>query len=271
MDDVARYNKERWEELAKANVIFSRPWLDLHKDTARKMIDPYEIIDKIAGKDVLCLAGGGGQQSAAFALLGAKVTVLDFSETQLKGDRQAASHYKVSMRTVQGDMRDLSVFEKDTFDIVYHAHSIVFIPDIHRVFQEVARVLRTDGLYHLHCHNPSTQGIDEEDWNGDGYPLHLPYVDGAEIKYRDPYWYIESEDGQKRKVKGPKEFRHTLSSIVNHLVRQGFVILGVWEQTGDKSDAKPGTWEHFERIAAPFLTFWAAYRPYVFTKDSVGN
>jgi hypothetical protein len=33
MDDIARYNKERWEELAKANVIFSRPWLDLDKKT----------------------------------------------------------------------------------------------------------------------------------------------------------------------------------------------------------------------------------------------
>ncbi len=160
MDDVARYNEERWEELAKANVIFSRPWLDLDKKTARELIDPQGMIDEITEKDVLCLAAGGGQQSAAFALLGAKVTILDFSETQLERDRQAASHYKVSIRTIQGDMRDLSVFEKDTFDIVYHAHSIVFIPDIHPVFQEVARVLRTDGLYHLHCHNPSTEGID---------------------------------------------------------------------------------------------------------------
>jgi len=75
MDDVAKYNKERWEELAKANVIFSRPWLDLDKKTARKMIDPYGMIDEIAGKDILCLAGGGGQQSAAFALLGAIVTL----------------------------------------------------------------------------------------------------------------------------------------------------------------------------------------------------
>jgi len=268
MDDVARYNKERWEELAKANVIFSRPWLDLDKKTARKMIDPYGMIDEIARKDVLCLAGGGGQQSAVFALLGAKVTVLDFSETQLERDRQVASHYKISVRAVQGDMRDLSAFEKDTFDIVYHAHSIVFIPRVDSVFQEVARVLRADGLYHLHCHNPFTQGIDEEDWNGHGYPLHFPYVDGAEIMPKNPYWEIQSEDGTKKRVRGPREFRHTLSNILNGLIGLGFVILGVWEEIGDKSDAKPGTWQHFETIAAPFLTLWAAYRPYVFTEES---
>ena len=271
MDDVARYNKERWEELAKANVIFSRPWLDLDKKTARQLIDPQGMIDEITEKDVLCLAAGGGQQSAAFALLGAKVTILDFSETQLERDRQAASHYKVSIRTLQGNMRDLSAFEKDAFDIVYHAHSIVFIPEVNSVFQEVARVLRADGLYHLHCHNPFTQGIDEEDWNGHGYPLNLPYTDGAEIMPKNPYWEIQSEDGTNKRVRGPREFRHTLSSILNGLIGQGFVILGVWEETGDESGAKPGTWEHFETIAAPFLTFWAAYRPYVFVKDRLGD
>ena len=271
MDDLAQYNKERWEELAKANVPFSRPWLDLDKRTARKMIDPNGMIDKIASKDVLCLAGGGGQQSAAFALLGAKVIVLDFSETQLQRDQQAASHYRVKVRTVQGDMRDLSAFKKDAFDIVYHAHSVVFIPEIHPVFRKVARVLRTDGLYQLDCHNPFTQGIDEQDWNGHGNPLHLPYVDGAEIIPRDPYWEIQSEDGAKRRVRGPREFRHTLGSILNGLIGLGFVILGVWEETGDKSDAQPGTWQHFETIAAPFLTLWATYRPYVFTRDGVSN
>ena len=41
--------------------------------------------------DVLCLAAGGGQQSVAFALLGANVTVFDLSETQLEHDRLAAA------------------------------------------------------------------------------------------------------------------------------------------------------------------------------------
>jgi len=84
MDDVAKYNKERWEQLTKANVPFSRRWLDLDKKSACKLIDPQGVIGEIAGKDVLCLAGGGGQQSAAFALLGAKVNVLDFSQIQLR-------------------------------------------------------------------------------------------------------------------------------------------------------------------------------------------
>lgn len=62
LDDLARYNKARWEELAKAGVIFSRPKLDLDAGAARKMLDPYGRMDDPIAKEVLCLAGGGGQQ-----------------------------------------------------------------------------------------------------------------------------------------------------------------------------------------------------------------
>lgn len=40
-------------------------------------IYPAGLLADIDGKDVLCLASGGGQQSAVFSLLGAKVTVVD--------------------------------------------------------------------------------------------------------------------------------------------------------------------------------------------------
>ncbi len=59
------------------------PFLDLDVSSARRLLDPDGIMDEVEGKRVLCLASGGGQQSAAFALLGAEVTVFDISETQL--------------------------------------------------------------------------------------------------------------------------------------------------------------------------------------------
>ncbi|MET0647531.1 MAG: class I SAM-dependent methyltransferase [Pyrinomonadaceae bacterium] len=58
---------------------------------------------------MLCLAGGGGRESACFALLGAAVTVFDLSPEQLERDRLAAAHYGTHVETVRGDMRDLSV------------------------------------------------------------------------------------------------------------------------------------------------------------------
>lgn len=261
MDELARYNKERWEELARAGVVFSRPALDLDETSARLMLDPQGVLGEVQGKDVLCLAAGGGQQSAAFGLLGARVTVCDLSETQLERDREAAAHYGLSVRAVQGDMRDLSQFGAGSFDVVWQAHSLKFVPEARRVFGEVARVLRPGGLYRVDCANPFVGGIDERDWNGEAYPLSLPYVDGAETTPADPFWEVWDEDGNCRKVRGPREFRHTLSTVVNGLVERGFLILGLWEELNAQPDAPPGTWEHFKLIVPPAFQIWAALRP----------
>ena len=264
-DEIARYNKERWEALAQAHVPYSRPALDLNADSARQMVDPHGLIGTFKGKDVLCLAGGGGQQTAAFGLLGARVTVLDLSETQLQRDRETAAHYGLSIRAEQGDMRDLSRFVPCSFDVVWHAHSIGFVPDVHSVFDQVGRVLRPGGLYTMSCNNPFSAGLDERDWNGQGYLLKGRYLDG-EIEFADPYWEIGYDDGTSTRVQGPREFRHTLSTLINGMAQRGFILLGVWEDTSSDPNAEPGTWEHMKSIAPPYLEFWACLRPDVLSE-----
>ena len=98
MDDIARYNIDRWKLLGEANALFTRPWLELDAAGARSRVDPAGRLGDLNGKAVLCLASGGGQQSVAFALLGADVTVLDLSEDQLRRDRRAAEHKSVIIR-----------------------------------------------------------------------------------------------------------------------------------------------------------------------------
>jgi SAM-dependent methyltransferase len=261
MDPTTQFNRERWEALAQANVEYSRPMLDLTPTSARELLDPYGVMGPVAGKRVLCLCASGGQQSAAFGLLGADVTVLDFSPTQLQRDRETAAHYGFQVATVEGDMRDLSPFPDAHFDIVWHAHSIVFIPDVTPVFNEVARVLKPGGLYRLSCHNPFVMGLDERDWDGHAYPLSRPYLDGVEVEFADTNWDIGYPDGTSQRVEGPHEFRHTLSTLVNGMAQRGLLILGLWENFSAESNPVPGTWEHFKRIAPPWFTLWARLWP----------
>jgi SAM-dependent methyltransferase len=224
----------------------------------RKVIDIEGKLGNVKGKNVLCLAAGGGQQSAAFGLLGANVTVLDLSETQLQRDVEAANHYGLDVKIHQGDMRNLSRFTPDSFDIVWQAHSINFVPDVREVYQQVARVLIDGGMYRLHCTNPFTHTVIDDKWNGEGYLLKDAYVDG-EIEYPDPHWDVTEFDGENQKIAGPREFRHTLSTLVNGLIESGFTIDGLWEDTSDQTGPEPGSWEHFKSIAAPWITFLSTY------------
>ena len=261
VDEIAHYNMGRWNELAEAGVAYARPYLDLDEGSARELVDPDGVIGEFEGKDILCLAGGGGQQSAGFSILGANVTVFDLSEVQLEHDRQAARHYGLDLRTIQGDMRDLSMFEADSFDVVWHGHSINFVPDAREVFRQVVRVLRPGGVYHVSCANPYFINVELEDWKGDGYRLWDTYGDG-EIEIANPYWTFVDANGVDRRVRGPREFRHTLETLVNGMIEHGFNVVKVREVGNDDQDAElePGTWEHFKSIAPPYLTFWAVHR-----------
>ncbi len=78
---------------------------------------PKDWLGPLEEVDLLCLAGGGGQQGPILAGLGANVTVYDFSSNQLGLDRLAAEKYGLEIKTVQGDMRDLSCFPDKSFDI----------------------------------------------------------------------------------------------------------------------------------------------------------
>lgn len=257
MDEIAQYNIERWAALTKANALFTRPKLDLDADAARTLVDPHGRLGELAGQRVLCLAGGGGQQSTAFALLGADVTVLDLSEAQLEQDRQAAARYGVSLDAQQGDMRDLSRFSAASYDIVNHAYSLNFVPDARAVFREVARVMRSGGVYTFNCAYPAFAGMGTRDWTGAGYLLQRPYVEGAEVTYPDEAWVYP--DGQpERRIPPVREYRHTLGALVNGLLAEGFALLSLDEQQIGSPDAAPGCWEHFLAHCPPWLTFTAS-------------
>lgn len=166
MDDIAKYNVDRWRSLTSANATFTRPDFGLDRHTARDRLDPQGRFDDVVGKEVLCLAGGGGQQSLAFALLGATVTVADLSEEQLQRDAEAAARHNLRLNLLQTDMRDLASLNESSFDVVCHPYSINFVPDVGEVFREVARVLRTGGIYQCNCANPAFIGIRGSDWAG---------------------------------------------------------------------------------------------------------
>jgi SAM-dependent methyltransferase len=252
-DDVTRYLQLRWNALGEAGALFCRPVLDLDSDTAQQLLDPDGYLGDLRVKDVLCLAGGGGRQSIAFGLLGARVTVLDLDRKQLERDREAAAHHKITVRTEQGDMRDLSRFKDCSFDIVWHPYSINFVPEFELVVSEVARVLRPGGVYTVMMANPFASGIGTRDVCDEGYVLRRPYIDGAAYEFEDEAWV---HDGAVE-VPPPREFRHTLGKVVRVLADAGFMLFRLDEAVAPPSGTTPGTWEHLKSLVPPWLTFWA--------------
>ncbi len=257
MDHVSEFNKRRWEALVTARALFSCPWLHETKESALQRVDPLGLLGNPEGKHVLCLAGGGGQQTVAFALNGAQVCVVDLSEGQLQRDREAALHYGYPVSTIQGDMRDLNMLRPQSFDIVSQPYSLNFVPDCREVFTQVARVLRHGGLYSFWAANPFASGLGSHSWNGHAYEIASRYVQGEELHYEDEPW-VFPPDSTAPRPSGPREYRQLLSTVLNGLIDSGFTLLHM-EEVGQTSaiDLVPGEWDHFTVFLPPWLSFFA--------------
>lgn len=247
-DQMVSANQVWWEKMVAEGNGFTRPWLHLdpavvrayaegHLDRPPRPLDqmfPARVLAGIQSKDVLCLASGGGQQSAVFGILGARVTVFDMTAGQLAADKEAAATYGYTVTTIQGDMRDLAALQDASFDLVYQAPSMAYVPDVKQVYAEVARVLRPGGVYRADAHNPLAQFVEDSSWDGTGYRISVPYAVKAQQRAKDEIVF---------------EFRHDLSDIFNGLILYGFVIEQVLEAPSDlyqEGAAEPGMWPHSE-------------------------
>ncbi len=241
-DEVAIANERLWERMVKEGCGFTIPWLDLDPDIIRRYargeldvipdpldwMAPWNILTDVKGKDVLCLASGGGQQSAVFGLLGARVTVVDLAQGQLEGDRKAAAHYGYQITTIHADMRDLSCLDGESFDMVYGT-AICYVPNTRQVYSEVARVLRQDGVFRVDFRQPAVHFVA---WDGDGYRVSKPYFERVH-----------------RREDGAIEFRHYMDDIFNGLVDVGLSIRQVVDLSRNKRpdpQAPPESWTHEE-------------------------
>ena len=177
----------------------------------------------IKGQNVLCLACGGGQHAPVLSAAGANVTVLDISDLQLKQDEFVARRDNLDLKTVQGDMCDLSQFDDETIDIVFNPVSNTYIPDVTPVWRECYRVLKKGGILMTGCVNPYIYIFNDEKWN----------AGILEVSNKLPYNSFDEVDEEGRKEfleKGnPIEYSHTLDELIGGQVAAGFLISGLYE------------------------------------------
>lgn len=186
---------------------------------------PREWFPDLNGLDVLCLASGGGQQGPILAAVGARVTVFDNSPKQLEQDQLVAEREGLNLSTVEGDMIDLSDFADESFDLIFHPCSNLFIPEVTAVWKEAFRVLRRGGVLLAGFVNPVIYLFDDR------------LTERAEllVKHRLPYSDLNSlTEEERRELIGrnePLEFGHTLANQLGGQTDAGFAITAFYEDS----------------------------------------
>ena len=244
--DIRKYNRTAWDTQVKAGNKWTVP---VSSEVIKQAMEgnwqivltptipvPKDWFPPLKGLDVLCLASGGGQQGPILSAAGARVTILDNSPMQLRQDRLVADRDSLSIRTVEGDMRDLSHFEDASFDLIFHPVSNVFVPDVRPVWREAFRILRRGGVLLAGFMNPSIYIFDLKLVEDSG-ELH--------VKYKLPYADVIDMDESERQMKvakgEPMEFSHTLDDQIGGQIEAGFVITGFYEDRNGPEDNDPLT------------------------------
>jgi SAM-dependent methyltransferase len=233
--DIFSHNRDAWNKMAAGGNRWTVPVSAEEIARARRgdwsvLLTPSKPVpaawfDGLRGKNVLVLAGGGGQQGPLFAAAGARATVLDASPAQLERDRGVAARDGLALETVEGDMADLSRFADASFDLIFHPCSNCFVPRLDPVWREAARVLRPGGRLLSGFCQPVLYLVDENaDERGEiAVRYRIPYSDVAQLP--------PAELQAKRESGKTLDFGHTLEDQIGGQLRAGLILAGFYEDS----------------------------------------
>lgn len=179
---------------------------------------PHEWFGELKGKKLLGLASGGGQQMPIFSAQGANCTVFDYSVKQLESEKIVAEREGYEIEIIRGDMSKPLPFENETFDIIFHPVSNVYVEDVLPIWKECYRILKKGGIL--------LAGLD----NG----INFVY-DDAETEMLNvlPFNPLKNEKQMEQMVREDAgvEFSHTIEEQIGGQLAAGFRLTNVYGDT----------------------------------------
>lgn len=186
---------------------------------------PKEWFGDLAGKKVLGLASGGGQQIPVFSALGALCTVMDLSARQLESERMVALREGYEVEIVKADMTEAFPFADGVFDLIFHPVSNCYVKDVRHVWEECARVLKPGGVLLSGLDNGINYLFDEDETR---IIRGLPF-DPLE----DPALYEES-----MRDDWGIQFSHTIEEQIGGQLKAGFELTDIFQDTNGAGKLK---------------------------------
>ncbi len=237
-----RRNRLAYDHRARSGARHTRSVLSEDLANPMPIMDPEGWMGgSVRGQRVLCLAAGGGLQSALMAAAGAVVTVFDLSAEMLAKDEQVARDHGLKVRPVLGNMENLAPLTDESFDLVWQPVSSCYVPDLGKVYREVARVLVPGGRYIVQHKQPASLQADAQPVATGGFLIRERYNNrSSPLPEVLPCLHRESE---------MTEFLHTWSDLIGGLARSGFAVLDLVEP----AQPTEGPWGERCRYLPPYV------------------
>ncbi|WP_455564620.1 class I SAM-dependent methyltransferase [Akkermansia massiliensis] len=179
---------------------------------------PHAWFGELKGRRVLGLASGGGQQIPILTALGARCTVLDYSEKQLDSERMVAAREGYEVEIIRADMTRPLPFADGSFDLIFHPVSNCYVEEVCPIWRECFRVLRPGGVLLAGLDTGVNYMVGEEE---DRIVNALPF---NPLKNPAQRRLLEDTDCGI-------QFSHTLEEQIGGQLEAGFCLTALYEDT----------------------------------------
>lgn len=211
----------------------------IRKDPKITLSILYNKFGSIKGKKIMNLMGSNGNKAVALALLGADVTVVDFSEGNKQYAMELAKEAGINIKYILSDVLKLSEEElTGNYDIVFAEMGILhYFTDLKPFINKVDELLGNKGLFIIRDFHPvstklitsrgTTAKIRKHKVTGDYFDTSLEEKDVSYSKYL-------THEGKPKKVLLRK---WTLGEIVTAVAKEGLVIKSLDEEANLSCEA----------------------------------
>ncbi|MDF2589575.1 MAG: S-adenosylmethionine-dependent methyltransferase [Anaerocolumna sp.] len=175
-----------------------------HEVSQRMLKDPVKMLSHLSskfidvnGKKIMNLMGSNGTKAVSLAIMGATVSVVDFSEGNKRYALELAKEANVDITYILSDVLQLSdQYVTGDYDIVFAEMGILhYFTDLKPFMDLIYRLLKTGGLFIIRDFHPvttklissrgTTAKIRKHKVTGDYFDTSLVETDVAYTKYLD--------------------------------------------------------------------------------------
>ena len=193
-----------------------------------KTLLPY--LPSLQGKKVANLMGSHGMKATAMSLMGANVTVIDFSYENERYAKEIANHCNIDLTYIVADILKMDSDYDGEFDVIVMELGILhYFLDLHPLFRVVSRLLKNGGTFVLQDFHPiSTKLITSK---GKKHKVDGNYFDPTIHKTVVAYEKHLTEDKEDSVV---LQRKWTLGEILTSMADEGLIIKQVTEEPNIK-------------------------------------
>jgi SAM-dependent methyltransferase len=220
-------NKARWNELvdihAKSQMYDLKGFISGKNSLHQSELD---ILGDVRNKSLLHLQCHFGLDTISWARLGAKATGIDFSDAAIELARELARKTGVDAEFICSDVYDLPRVLYKKYDIVFTSIGVLcWLRDIDKWGRIVAHYLKPHGTFLLMESHPLMWIFDDE---------------SEELRIKYCYWHRDepmvwendgtyTDEDVEIRNKRSYEWQHTISDVLNSLIRAGLRVEEVGE------------------------------------------